>query len=238
MRLCVLLPLLALGACTSRSEAEPGPTSSGPGERSFDVGKFESVALGGRHNVVVKVGGPHSVRAEGPEEVLDRLDITVSGGTLQIRDQRRGWSLGDRPAATVYVTAPTIEGAAIGGSGNINIDKVSGARFAGSIGGSGNIAVDRIKVGQATFSVAGSGNLKVAGAADGLKVSVVGSGDVDAAKLAARTAHISVAGSGDAAVQASESAFVSIAGSGDVTVDGTARCSVSKLGSGNVHCRG
>jgi hypothetical protein len=234
MRSILVLPFL-LAACNASSEAET--PSSMPGQRSFGVRDFNAVALGGRHNVVVREGKAYEVRAEGPEEVLEDLEIEVRGHTLRIEERHRRWGRGERGTATIFVTAPAIEAASIGGSGDISIDKVSGSRFAASIGGSGDIAVGEMRVEDATFSIAGSGKLTVAGRADSVKLSIAGSGDIDAVQLASRTAHVSVAGSGDAALRASEAARVSLVGSGDVTIHGNPKCSVSRFGSGNVHCR-
>jgi hypothetical protein len=238
MRSLILVPLLVLAACGSASDAQPGKGTahSASGERSYDLAGFHAISLEGRHNVLVKVGEAHSVRAEGPAEVLDTIEIEVERGTLRIREKRRTWSNPNRAPATIFVTAPAIDAASIGGSGDISIDEVRGKRFSGSIGGSGDITVARMAVGEARLSVAGSGNLRAAGSTDELRLSVAGSGDVDTARLASRTVHVSVAGSGDAKVRASDQAFVSLVGSGDVTIEGTAKCSVSKLGSGSVRC--
>ena len=66
MRLFTLVPALALAACTATSDAADATDHGGSGssQRSFEVGTFESVALGGSDNVVITVGGAPSVRAE------------------------------------------------------------------------------------------------------------------------------------------------------------------------------
>lgn len=239
MRLLTLLPALALAACNAASSAADMDSHSGSiaSQRSFDVGAFQSVALGGSNNVIVHVGGAPSVRAEGPAEALDRLDIRVEHGVLEI-GQKHDWDWSSHKGATIYVTTPALEGATIGGSGNMRIDSVSGQRFAVSIGGSGDMEVGTLKVEDASFSVAGSGNVKAAGATGKIRISLVGSGDVDAGALDARNADVSVAGSGDAVVRASDNATLSLMGSGDIIVHGTAKCSISKMGSGDARCVG
>jgi len=237
-----LVSTLLLVACTMAADAQNGEKgerrSAGATQRSFDLAGFDSVSLAGPHDVVVTVGGAHSVRAEGDAEVLDALEVKVEGRALEIGIKRRRWNFRDRAKTMVYVTMPAIRAASIAGSGDMRVDRAEGETFAASIGGSGNLEVAALRGGEADFSVAGSGNMRAAGTATRSRVSIAGSGDVDIGALEARTANVSVVGSGDVRTRAMESADISIMGSGDVQVSGTARCSVSKMGSGDVRCTG
>lgn len=239
----VLVSSMALAACNMVADAQHGdiaPATGSGAQRSFQVASFDAIALGGHHNVIVTVGPAASVRAEGDEGELERLEIRNDGNRLWIgtKEGSRWVSGGDRSPVTVHVTVPALAKAAIGGSGNMRIDTVQGGSFEGAIGGSGDMEIAALQVEQAGFNVAGSGNIRTTGQANSLSVNVAGSGDLDLGALRARTANISVVGSGNVAVNASESAEVSIMGSGDVTVAGGARCSVNKMGSGEVNCGG
>jgi len=233
---------LALGACNVSADAQNNAEASTAAvQRSFQVADFDSVSLGGPHNVVVQVGPAASVRAEGPAAELDRLEIKVKGGDLEIGTRKdKGWNVGNRRTTpvTIFVTTPRLTAAAIGGSGDMQIDKVEGAKFKAAVGGSGDIAIASLKVGEASFAIAGSGGIKAVGSAGKADISVVGSGDVDVGGVETRSASVSIAGSGDVRTRAMETADVSIMGSGDVTVSGPAKCSVSKMGSGDVRCGG
>lgn len=239
----ILVSTLVLAACNMMASAQEGSGEpAGPAtQRSYDLNGFDGVSLAGSHNVIVTVGGAHSVRAEGPSEVLDRLDIRVENGTLKVGTKKGNWSTGwsnDRARTQIFVSLPAIRAAAIAGSGNMKVDQVAGEKFKASIAGSGDLDIAQLKVGEADFSVAGSGNVRATGTAERSNVSIAGSGDVDIGNVQARSASASVVGSGDVRVNASETADVSITGSGDVYVAGSARCRVSKRGSGDVHCTG
>lgn len=226
---------LAAAGCGSRTHESEARV----GQRSFQVGEFRSVSLGGSHRVIVTVGGAPSVRAEGDARDLERLEILVENGSLQIRNRENGWSFGfhrDRPPVTVHVTVPSLEAAAIGGSGEMTIDRIEGQRFAASIGGSGDMHIRQLRAEQADFSVGGSGGIRAAGAVRQSRIDLAGSGDIELGGLEIRNATVSVAGSGDVVAKAIETAQVSLVGSGDVTVTGPARCSVTRHGSGDVRC--
>ena len=245
--LSALVSTVALVACNS-ADAQRGEKANGKradsaeasgsgSQRRYQVGTFDSVSLGGHHNVVITVGDAPSVRAEGDERELADLEITNRGNELHIGTRDRISWTGRRHAVTVYVTLPALAKVAIGGSGDMRIDNVQGPSFEAAIGGSGNIEVASLRVEQGRFSVAGSGNIRVgAGQTQTTDVSVAGSGDVDLRAIESRSADVSVIGSGDVRIRASEAATVSVMGSGDVTVAGQARCRISKMGSGDVHC--
>lgn len=232
-----LIPVLMLGAC-NRAE---GGTHDGDHRhisQNFPVGAFTKVALGGSANVVVTVGGAPSVRAEGDAERIGRLDIRVDGDELKIGSKRHGigsWNEG-KAQVTVYVTVPSLAAAAIGGSGDMKIDKVRSGNFAAAIGGSGDMQIGQLQANSADFSIAGSGGITAAGKAQSASLSIAGSGDLDLTNLELRTANVSVLGSGNAAVKALESADVNVMGSGDVTVTGGGKCQTHKMGSGNINC--
>lgn len=238
--LLAIAPVLAMAAACSAGAQEGDERSesrSGEQGRSFEVGAFQRVSLEGSHDVIVTVGGAPSVRAEGDAAALARLDIRVEDGTLKIGSERGNWSFRrNRGNVTVHVTAPSLEAAAIGGSGDMRIDRVEAQRFAASIGGSGNMDIAALRARNANFSIAGSGNIRAIGSAEDADLSIAGSGNLSLDGLQTRRADVSIVGNGDVEIQASESVDGSILGSGDIVVRGNARCSVSKMGSGDLRC--
>jgi hypothetical protein len=237
-----LVSALILAACNVVADAQEngGEGSGRSGQRSFDVGRFDAVSMGGAYDVVINVGPAHSVRAEGDEDELARMEVRVEDGDLRIGRKKGdrwsiGWRRGRRPV-TVYVTTPTLRAASIGGAGDMRIDRVEGRAFDASIGGAGDMRIDALEVDRASFSIAGAGGISAVGHARTADISIAGSGDMNLDRLESRTADISIVGSGDVRARAVETADISIMGSGDVTLGGGAKCNVSKMGSGNVRC--
>ena len=227
---------LLAGACHVGADAEdrdPGPQVT----RNYQVGAFDRIAVAGPYEVNVVTGGQPGVSAKGGEQLLEETEVVVEGGTLKIKARKkRGISWNWRGGKAVFtVNATAIHGAAIAGSGGINVDRVAGD-FDGDVAGSGDLKVGAIAGGKVKLAIAGSGDVEASGKADSVELSIAGSGDMRAAGLASRTADISIAGSGNVEASASETADVSIMGSGDVRIQGGAKCTVSKAGSGNVVC--
>jgi len=250
--------LLLLAGC-GLAKAERIELSGRSEQRAVQVSAFDKVQLKGPDRVVVQVGGAQSVSLAGDSAVLDRLEVRVDDGELVVRRKGRNWSVsGMRERAMITVTVPRLAAAAVGGSGEMSVDKVGGSNFAAAVGGSGELRIgqaqagkvkaavggsgdlrfDRIDADSVEMAIGGSGTIAAAGRTRMVEAAIGGSGDVEAGALAARTAEIAIAGSGNAAINASETAKISIAGSGDVNVSGGARCQTSKMGSGSVRCGG
>lgn len=231
----IAVAAIAAGGCSESRAQDGGPQV----QRQYQVGPFDSIEVAGPYEVEVRTGGQPSVSASGSEQLMERLVVEVRGNRLMIRprkDKGFNWS-NSRGTARVQVTAPTLRGAAIAGSGGLKVDRVRGDRFAGSVAGSGDLRIDALDVQSLKLAIAGSGDVTArSGQARDAAYSIAGSGDIDAKAVRTDTASVSIAGSGRVNGQATGNAKVSIMGSGDVELTGGAKCTISKMGSGNVNC--
>ena len=190
-----------------------------------------AIRLGGSDRVIVVTGSPFDIRVSGDQDAVDALRFTLKNNALGI-GRMPGTSRGQ---ALIRVTTPETHALVLGGSGDLEADRLTGdARI--TIGGSGSVKVSDIDAENLAVTIGGSGTLLGSGRTRMLDIKVGGSGDAQLAGLEADQANVSVGGSGDVAFASDGAVSVSIAGSGDVTVDGEARCSVSKAGSGTVTC--
>ena len=228
---------LAASACNVGADAEerdPGSSVT----RNYQLGAFDKIEVAGPYIVKVTTGGAPGASATGGDSLLDETEVIVEGNVLKIRAKKKNgmrWNWGKRGKAEFTVTTAMLHGAGIAGSGGVTVDKIDGD-FKGEIAGSGNLQLAAVNGGAVSFEIAGSGKVAATGKAQSTSIEIAGSGTIDASRLAARTADVSIAGSGNVKASASDTAKVEIMGSGDVTISGGAKCSVSKAGSGNVTC--
>jgi hypothetical protein len=169
MRGAILIPVLMLGAC---SMGEASENEGQRGTRNFQVGAFDKISLTGSPNVIVTVGGAPSVRADGDSRLIEKLEVKVENGVLRIGYKKGNWSLGWRKGhgpVTVHVSAPSLSGAEVAGSGDMKIDKIEGGDFAGEIAGSGEIQLASLRARKASFSIAGSGGVTATSAPPGFR---------------------------------------------------------------------
>jgi len=239
MRTTVILAAsvaLLTSACSVGEAQDSGPSIS----RNFEAGSFTGLEVAGPFDVNVVTGKAPSVSVQGPQKLVDAMEVVTEGNTLKIRTKRKGWFGGgfhwSSGKAVVTVNAAALDEATIAGSGGITIDKVSGERFEGKVAGSGDLSVAQALVRDLKLSIAGSGGTKVAGQAQKASYEIAGSGDLDAGDLTTVDADISIAGSGSIKARATGTAQANIAGSGDIVITGGAKCTSNKHGSGSIEC--
>ena len=224
---------MASVACAAKAEMDPGPMSS----RDFSVGDFKRIESAGAFDVTVRTGAAPSVRAEGPQNILDRLEVEVRGDELVIRPKDgRSFNVGRRSPVKIAVTVPELHGATIAGSGNLSVDRVAADDFKATIAGSGNLSLPQIRARSLELEIAGSGSGNIAGQTEQARYSIAGSGEVDASKLQSRDVRLTIAGSGSVNAHANGTVRGEIMGSGDARISGGAKCSVDKMGSGSIVC--
>lgn len=232
----IVISAVALAGCESRHE-DGGPTVS----RNYTVGNFQQIDVAGPYDVEVRTGGNPGVSAQGPEKVLERIEVSVEGNRLVIRSRHEGgfFHFGFSRHGKVHfvVTVPQLSGADLTGSGDVRVDKVQGQEFDGSVTGSGDLSVASLEVQSLKLSITGSGDVKAgSGKAQAAEYHITGHGDLDASGIDSPSIKASIAGSGDIKAHGSGTANVDIMGSGDFYVTGGAKCSVNKAGSGDAHC--
>ena len=219
-------------ACNGRESEDAGQATA----RDFAVGDFKSIESAGSYDVTVRTGSRPSVRAEGPQNVLERLIVEVKGDRLTIRQQNGSFNWSRSEPVRIAVTVPELHGATMAGSGTLTVDKVVADRFTASIAGSGDLSLPQVRAKSLELEIAGSGSGSVAGHVDAANYSIAGSGEVDASKLQAKDIELSIAGSGGVSANATGTVHGAIMGSGEARITGGAKCQVTKAGSGTISC--
>ncbi|MHB9879850.1 head GIN domain-containing protein [Pacificimonas sp. ICDLI1SI03] len=229
MRTMIALGALVAGIAMPASAAE----------KSWMIGNFEAVDVGGSFDVDVVTGRAQGVVATGPQNELDKMQVDVSSGTLKLRSRKDdkwfSWSDGgDR--VQVRVTVPRLSKARLSGSGDVIVDEMTGTDVSLALSGSGNLKVGAVRSENLALFASGSGDIGAAGECRSGDYSVTGSGKISAADLACRDLAAKVTGSGDILASASRTAKANIMGSGDISITGGADCETRVLGSGDVRC--
>ena len=231
LRASVLGGVALLGACGINSQ-NYGANSGVPlAELDRSGPPPTAIRLGGSDRVIVTTGTPFDIAVSGDQEAVESLRFELEDGLLGV-GRKAGPSNGN---AVVRITTPAVDRLALGGSGLLEADRLSG-NTAVDIAGSGTVRVARIDGNRLAVSIAGSGDLDASGDVRELELKIAGSGDAAMSGLRTERANVSVSGSGDAVFASDGDVSASIAGSGDVRVIGNARCSVSRAGSGDVTC--
>jgi hypothetical protein len=221
---------LALAALSAPAEAA---------EKRYAVTDFDRVQVDGPYEVTLATGGSSHATAEGNQAAIDRVSVDVQGRTLRVRPNVSSW--GGYPgssAGTVRIVLSTRElrGAAVIGTGSLEIDRARGLRLDLSLSGSGSLSIGSVDADTLILGSLGSGSITVGGRAKQLRLSVDGSGDFDGRGLVADDAQIVAATSGSLTVTAVRSAKVTARGRGAVDIAGSPACTLAGPAAAMVRC--
>ncbi len=178
---------------------------------SREVGEFDTVVLQTSGDVAIDITGTPSVQVEADDNVLERLTTDVVGRRLELG--ARG-SFTSKSPIRYTITAATLTGVQVSGSGNIRVTGLSSGPF------------DAV--------VSGSGNIEPSGTCESLTVRISGSGNLNGEGLTCADGRVSVSGSGNVDVEVTTELDVEVSGSGNVTYRGDPSVTTNVTGSGRV----
>lgn len=204
----VLLAALLCASCI-----RPGVEGSGNViTESREVSGFNEIVLGGTGRVLVEVTGTESLTIEAEDNIMPFLESQVRNGRLVLDTTR---NIAPTEDIIYSITAATLDGLAISGSGVVEASGVDTTDFMAEISGSGDVSVEGTTTGL-------------------LSVSISGSGEFDGESLTAPEGRVDVSGSGNAVVNVSDSLEVDVSGSGEVEYLGDPSVESDVSGSGTV----
>ena len=204
----MLLAAILCGSCIM-----PGVEGSGNViTESREVSDFNEIVLGGTGRVVVDVTGTESLTIGAEDNIMPLLETRVSNGRLRLDTSG---SISPTVEIVYTITAETLDGLVISGSGVVEAEAVDSTDFRVDISGSGDVVVEGTLSGL-------------------LSVSISGSGEFDGESLTAPDGQVDVSGSGNAVVHVTDDLDVSVSGSGEVEYLGEPNVDSSVSGSGSV----
>jgi len=227
-------------------------------QRVQELETFTRVEFSGAGELLLTQSGDHRITLTAEPEVLERVDVRVSDGTLYVeRKADRGWafwSSANSGDLRVAVELAEVEAVGLAGSGDGSADALRADSFELTVRGSGSMQIGELITGEAGLSLNGSGDLAIAdlqstlvgaavvgsgdmqlfGRVETLEASLSGSGDLDATGLEARHGWIELLGSGDVDVWVLETLAAYVTGSGDIRYRGRPQVKETVTGSGRV----
>jgi hypothetical protein len=236
----LLVALCCAGALPAVCAAPARATETGSGQPAGEVrtvAEFQAIALAGSIDLLVRQGGPPSVRVEAEADLLPLIETVVetrqSESTLVVR-WKRGDAYRGRGGVRVTVVVPRLSAVAAAGSGDVTLESLNTPALKLVLSGSGGLRFSGLVTDDLSLRLSGSGDAKGSGKARRLAIRIAGSGSVKMPDLSADEVSIGIAGSGDAEVNAQQTLDVSVAGSGSVVYSGNAAVKTSMAGSGSV----
>lgn len=221
-------------------------------ERQLDIEQFDKLILSGSFDARINQSDSFSIVAQGHENILNDLNLNVSGSTWEADLDERCYVDYE---LVLYINVPNLSEVELEGSGNIFIDGIFRSdRFKALIEGSGDIiCYDSIVAPEIHFEIEGSGDIEapvdcarlnariegsgdmyIDGYAEEQQIDILGSGDYLAFGTESFETRIDILGSGNTEIHALDILDVEIEGSGNVYYIGYPTITSRILGSGKI----
>lgn len=197
----------------------------------LNIDEFRGVELDISADVFITQGSEFSVTVEGEENIINELDLDVTGNVWHICFED---CVRNHDDLNIFITMPVIDYLKIDGSGSItgeNFFEVDDLEL--KISGSGDMDLG-VGADDIDAKISGSGKMILEGDAERLDFKVSGSGDLRAFDLVVEKANVTISGSGDVEVNVTDDLDIKISGSGDVYYKGNPSVSIDITGSGEV----
>ena len=197
------------------------------------VSNFEQVELSGIGALVIEVGSEETLVIEAEDNLLEYIETTVRGDTLEIGSRERT-NLQPTEPISYYLTVKSLDSISVSGLGNVVVPGLEATRFSVDISGAGDVNLESLDAERLDISISGLGSLGIdAGQVSEQSIDLSGSGGYNGRNLESADAEIYVSGLGSASVWATENLFVNISGSGSVRYAGdpSVDMDISGLGS-------
>ncbi len=198
------------------------------------VNAFTSVDVRGAIDVYVKQDSVVSVKIEADENLLEYVQVTVDGSTLDIREEK-GYNLKSAKGIKVYVSGPSFKHFEASGACDIYSENQINSTEPISIDLSGACDVKmELKTPAIDVDLSGAGKITLKGETKDFDVDGSGSTNVRCFELMTENTRVEMSGAGDAEVFASLKLDVHVSGAADVKYKGNAAVSQKISGAGSV----
>lgn len=180
------------------------------------ISEFTQLEVGGAFNVFYTQKDASSLVIEADENLMDKIETTVSGNTLHISSR----NIKNASKLNIYLSSPKLEEIDISGAATFKTENtitVQDLRIEASGASEGELNLD---VETLRTKASGASELKISGEANSHEVTASGAADVKASDLITKTTDATASGASDVKINASEKVSSSSSGAGNISVSG------------------
>jgi len=191
--------------------------SAEPFSKNYKIKSFSSVNANTVADIVYSQSDKVSVKAEGSQEMIEHLQISVNRGVLTIENDKEFNNQNNEPLI-IYLSSPSIESIETRGMGNWNLlGKVKSDDLVIKSDGIGNFHALDLESKKICLKYGGIGNLKLGGTTNLVEIVSNGVGNIDCQNLVSKTTMVKSTKIGKVKCFASESLGLFNEGLGEIT---------------------
>ncbi len=204
--------LLCSPACRTSVSLGNGEQGDGVAKsETREIPAFDSIEVDGTVKLDFATGPLDKLSITGDENLLPLVSTTVTGTKLVVHETK---AVHSKTPLVVTVHSPTLTRLDAAGISRVIATGLHGATF--------------------TYTSSGVSNAELTGQVDSLEVQTGGTGEVHAAGLTAKQAHVAISGAGTVEVNATDKLKADVSGVGSVRYRGSPTVEKNVSGMGTV----
>ena len=212
--LALAIALLMLAGCAVPFGTQLVPSGSLV-TQDFDLANFSAVAAGSAFQVEITQSESYSVSVTVNENLVERLDVGVSGSTLRI-SLKPGIGLAGAGTLTAKVAMPKLVGLDLSGASRTTLAGFDSRNsLEAEVSGASTLRGD-LTCGDAQFDVSGASKVNLNGSAQDLNVEASGASNADLSAFASQNAVVDASGASNVIVATSGTLNVEASGASTV----------------------
>ena len=233
--ICLLMSAFAFSGCFNYSAA-PKP-SKVQVTKKYSVDAFDQIKSTAPASITFTQGSAIKVEAEGPENYVERLRVTVKGKTLHIDMEDKLFSKNNCENLKFTIVAPNLNDIDHYGVGNFTLqDKVKVDELSIELGGVGNVQTDELIVRKLEVESDGVGSILLSGKAQQASYEQNGVGSIKAKDMEVSDLTVEQNGVGSVTCYASGTIRIDCNGVGSVDYYGDPQVKqLNKSGVGSIN---
>lgn len=206
--------------------------------KKFKVANFKSIELGSAFEVHVHKGSVYAVSVTGREKDVEDIEVTSSGGKLEMgyeSNYKWGWS-DNRAKVVVNITLPRLFSGEFTGACKVDLQGFTNEEemrllFSGAAKGSAEgLRTDKLRI-----ELSGASDCKLNGQSDYLQAEASGASQLKALEFLSRNVDVEASGASSASVHVQKSLKVDASGASHVKYKGSPLITKDLSGAASLH---
>ncbi len=185
----------------------------------FDVSGFNKLSFSGIGKIIIEQSGKESLTVEAEKNIIDALEINVSGNRLNIGLKRGFINIIPTKDIIFHLMVTDLQKIDLTGAGSVICESFETENLEINSSGLGNIEF-YIEAENLETEISGAGKVIMAGKVDSQEVKVSGVGTYNGKELQSNECLINISGAGNAIVNAAQTLDVRMSGVGHVEYTG------------------
>ncbi len=199
------------------------------------VSGISAVIVANQGDLIIEFGETERLVIEAEDNLIEHIDVRVSGGSLKIATKQGVGSLRNKEPIRYHLTVKELTAVTATSAGDITAPAIETERFSIRASSAGDVRIEALTAKSLSASLSSAGDVVIGGGSvDEQNITVSSAGDYDARGMKSVRAHVSVSSAGDATVWVTEELRGDLSSVGDLHYVGDPKVEVHSSSQGKV----